>query len=126
VDKDVREAAVMAASELAENSVKYGEPIQSEDCAYISYSVRPTAIVIRTMNGVTTPKRVEQVASCIDAINASDDPGALYAQRLTEMLASPSDDSRLGLLRIAYEGSFRLAYSYEPPVLTVTATRVLK
>jgi hypothetical protein len=116
----------MVVSELAENAVKYGEPVQGEDCAYISYSVRPAAIVIRTMNGVNNPARVERVAASIDAIASAENVAELYALRLQEMLAAPGEaDSRLGLLRIAYEGSFLLEYSFAPPLLTITATRVL-
>lgn len=123
---DVREAAIMVVSELAENAVKYGEPVSGEDCAYISYSVRPAKIVIRTMNGVTSPARVKRVAAVIESIASAENVAGLYANRLQEMLASPGEpDSRLGLLRIAYEGSFRLDYSFASPLLTITATRAL-
>lgn len=123
---DVREAAVMVVSELAENAVKYGEPVSGEDCAYISYSIRPEIIVIRTINGVSSPSRVTRVAASIDAVSLAEDVGTLYAKRLSEMLNTPAEaDSRLGLLRIAYEGRFRLAYSYASPILTITATRAL-
>jgi predicted component of type VI protein secretion system len=78
------------------------------------------------MNGVTSPARVKRVAAVIESIASAENVAGLYANRLQEMLASPGEpDSRLGLLRIAYEGSFRLDYSFASPLLTITATRAL-
>jgi hypothetical protein len=45
---------------------------------------------------------------------------------MKELMANPAQtDSRLGLLRIAYEGQFRLDHTYEKSLLTITAERNL-
>jgi len=56
---ELRESAVMVASELAENVVKYAEPVPQLDCGYLSISVDPKRIVLRTVNGVLDRERAE-------------------------------------------------------------------
>jgi hypothetical protein len=121
---ELRESAVMVASELAENMVKYGEPLAQDDCGYVTLSIGPGLVEVKTMNGVTSARRAEEVIDRIQAIAASDDVEALFRQRMKEMLESPGDPhSYLGLLRIAYEGNFRLSCDYTAPVLTIIAHR---
>jgi hypothetical protein len=121
---DLREAAVMVASELAENVIKYGEPLVDEQCGYVTVLAGPEGVVIRTMNGVSSAARALEVKQRIETIAGAEDVEALFRARLQEMLESPADQrSSLGLLRIAYEGNFRLSCSYEAPVLTIVAQR---
>jgi hypothetical protein len=123
---DVRDAAVMVASELAENVIKYGEALDGDDCGYVSLAPGETAILIRTVNGVSSAGRAAAVMERIRAIQACEDVGALYASRMQQMLLNPSDvESQVGLLRIAYEGNFRLSSSYDGRVLVITAERRL-
>jgi hypothetical protein len=121
---DVRDAAVMVASELAENAIKYGEALADDECGYVTLSVGPQLISIRSLNGVSSMERVRDVVQRIDTIAKAESAEALYVARLREMLETPSDSaSHLGLLRIAYEGGFRLSCAYEAPVLTIIAER---
>jgi hypothetical protein len=123
---DIRDAAVMVASELAENVIKYGEALDGDDGGYVSIVPGEDSITIKTVNGVSSPARAAAVMDRIAAIQASDDVGALYASRMQQMLLNPSDvESQVGLLRIAYEGNFRLSCSYEARVLVIAAERKL-
>ena len=123
---DVREAAVMVAAELAENVIKYGEPLEGDHCGYVSLSPSDGRITLRTVNGVSSAARAGKLMERIATIQASEDVGALYAARMHQMLLNPAEaDSQLGLLRIAYEGNFRLSCTYEAPVLVITAERRL-
>ena len=116
----------MVASELAENVIKYGEALEGDDGGYVSIVPDSDSITIRTVNGVSSPARAAAVMDRIAAIQAATDVGELYASRMQQMLLNPSDvESQVGLLRIAYEGNFRLSCSYEGRVLVITAERKL-
>jgi hypothetical protein len=124
--EELRESALMVASELAENVIKYGEPVNSEPCGFVTISVEADRVVICTINGVASSERGIEVVRQISRINVAENVEDLYAQRMQEMLHSPADlSSCLGLLRIAYEGNFALTSTYEAPLLTIWATRVL-
>jgi hypothetical protein len=122
---DLRDAAVMVASELAENVIKYGEPLGDEECGFVSLVSTRDSVLLRTTNGVSSPERAAFVARQIEEIATSEDVGALYEQRMLSLLSSSEPDSQLGLLRIAYEGNFRLSCSYQAPRLTICAERKL-
>lgn len=116
----------MVASELAENVIKYGEPVAGEQCGFVTIAVEPDRVVICTKNGVISSERGNDVVQQIARIAAAENVEALYAARMREMLDNPADlGSCLGLLRIAYEGNFTLTSVYEASLLTICATRVL-
>jgi hypothetical protein len=120
---DVREAAVMVASELAENLVKYGQPLEGEDSGKISIEVADGVLTITSDNG-TSPEAAGKVLALVHAIMESPDVQALYVERLTNMATTPGDSaSELGLLRIAFEGGFTLTADYQEPRLRIRAKR---
>jgi len=120
---ELRESAVMVASELAENLVKYGHPVDGEDSGRIAIELGAHTVSITAENG-TTREEAAKVVELIDTINAASDVQLLYVQRLTEMAHSPSESaSELGLLRIVFEGRFRLTCRYAHPMLRIEATR---
>lgn len=124
--EELCDAAVMVASELAENVIKYGEPVTGEDCGFVTISVEQDRVVICTKNGVVSSERGGDVVHQVERIAAAEDVETLYAARMQEMLDNPADlGSCLGLLRIAYEGNFTLTAVYEAPRLTICATRIL-
>ena len=89
MDKDPELAAAckMTASELVENAVKYG--------------------IINDFD-------FENVKKHIDDIRETDNPHDLYLKRLEILMKQKNvRQSQLGLYRIAYEGEFHLAYSYD-------------
>jgi hypothetical protein len=125
IDEGVRDAAVMVASELAENVVKYGEPMANDESGHVELAVDKRSIVIRSRNGVS-PERAAVVCVLIDKISAAEDPAALYVTRMRAILSNPQHEgSQLGLFRIVCEGQFKLSCAYAGGILTITAERSL-
>jgi hypothetical protein len=68
---------------------------------------------------------VRFVAGIIEKLGkAEGSAGDLYRARLRELFENPSlPKAQLGLLRVAFEGGFRLSYSFAPPQLEIVAER---
>jgi hypothetical protein len=124
-DRDLRHAVGMAASELIENAIKYGTPVQMCPSASFSMGLGGGIATIEVTNGVGDPARAAMVREIIDRIMASSDREQLYLQRLEELMRDRGSRSRLGLYRIGYEAGFDLRCRFEQSVLTITATRRL-
>jgi hypothetical protein len=122
--QDLQLAAVMVASELAENVVKYGESSSEDGYGHVELDVTSDAVVIRSRNGARA-ERAAVVAAIIDRIASTDDPLELYADRMRAMLEDPQENSQLGFYRIVSEGQFALGYEYAESILVITATRSL-
>lgn len=125
--EDVREAAVMTASELTENALKYGIGVPEMPRASLSFAIDSEQLTIAVANGVGPQESIESLTGHIDAICESRDTEALYLERLKRLMDAPSEGGggRLGLLRVAFEGCFKIGYEYQAPILTITARRVL-
>ncbi len=124
--RDAIEATIMSATELIENALKYGT--QKPDGSNIDFTLKATedSVIITVSNGYHDERDCKNVIDHIDRINASDDPAALYIDRLQELLENPKPGvSQLGLYRIAYEGGFALEYLHEEGSITVSAKRIL-
>ena len=120
---DLREAAVMVGSELAENLVKYGKPFEGEDSGKIQIEERDGVVKITSENA-TSEQEGSKVVDLVRTIAEAGDVQALYLGRLAEMAKAPSESaSQLGLLRIAFEGGFKLDAEYDAPRLRVEARR---
>ncbi|HWO14490.1 MAG TPA: DUF6272 family protein [Polyangiaceae bacterium] len=103
-NEELRSAATMAALELAENVIKHGV-----DAGMVSVGEENGEVVISTQNRVRSPLHAQQVRSRIERLG---EKGAreLYIARMLEIMQQPNtDQTGLGLLRVAYEGSFRLS-----------------
>jgi hypothetical protein len=125
-DEFLREEITMVASELAENVVKYGEPVESLAAGSLQLLMTEDLVRIISTNGVSSPERARHLSDALDQIRAAPDPQVLYLERMKELVANPMQTgSGLGLLRIAYEGEFQLNHRYEDQVLTITAERKL-
>jgi hypothetical protein len=123
-DPEVREGAVMVASELAENLVKYGTGLQGDDSGTVTIDVASDAVTIRSINGATV-EQADKVRGLI-AETHGEDPARLYMSRLAELARRPGEVAcELGLLRIAFEGGFELSVEYAAPRLVLSATRKL-
>ncbi len=119
----LRSAAMMAASELVENAIKFGEKVPSAPSIFFTLSAQDDELRIETRNGCTKPALVDELAARLDRLAQVADKSSLYIARLEELLADPDDTGRLGLYRIAFEGEFELEYCYRDEVVTVTALR---
>lgn len=104
--EDVRNAATMAALELAENVLKHGA---EGGAGLVTMTVEKGEVVISTQNRVRSSKAAAAVSERIRRITEKD-ARELYITRMLEIMQGPNaPESGLGLLRIAYEGSFRLS-----------------
>jgi len=123
-DPEVREAAALAVSELAENVVKYGAGGERHASATLAIGVERDTIRIRVKNAARTRNDATSVMSTISKIAASPSVSELYRARLRELFQNPAlPRAQLGLLRIAFEGGFRLSCKYEDPFLEIVAER---
>lgn len=119
----LREAAVMVASELVENAIKYGDSVPNARHATIELFVNAEQVQIVVTNGLTSADRALEVAAALDRIADAPDPSVLYVERLQLLLENPNIKGKLGFLRIGLEAGFELESSFDDGVLTITATR---
>jgi hypothetical protein len=118
-----RQAIEMAVSELAENIVKYSDG-RGTFAGSISIATGAGVTRISASNPVTKPGEANAVAEVVATLRESSDPGELYRRRLADLLMTPElPRAQLGLLRIAYEGRFRLRADYDAAVLHIIAER---
>jgi anti-sigma regulatory factor (Ser/Thr protein kinase) len=122
---DLRTAAMIAASELLENAIKYGESLPQAPAIEFSMVTRRERLCIRTVNGCTNLAGVRELAARVNEVSSTPDRASLYQARLEYLLTHPGDSGKLGLYRIGFEAEFDLESSYQNEVVTVTATRKL-
>lgn len=123
-DAACREATAMAVSEFAENLVKYGTADATLKPATIAISVHDKLIRIRCRNAAQTETDARHVVKTISKIAAAPSAMELYRNRLKELFDNPGlSRAQLGLLRVAFEGGFRLSCKYEPPYIEIVAER---
>lgn len=122
---ELRAATMMAATELLENAVKYGDAVAQSPQVEFELSLDPGVIQLKATNGCTAAEKVERLRSILDDLVAASDPEVLYLERIRQRSASVSGvpDSGLGLYRIAVEGGFDLAVTYTVGVVSVLASR---
>ena len=124
-DPELRDAAVMTASELVENAIKYGRSVAGRETATLEVTRRARQLEIHISSGVSDPESARATVKRIQDIGAAPDKHALYISRLRELMKSPTGSSQLGLYRICGEGGFNLDARVEGNVLHVVATREL-
>jgi hypothetical protein len=122
-DPSVRNAAMMTASELVENAIKYGESVPGAETVTFSLEATPSRCRIRVVNGSTNAAGVSELARRVQELAQATDKQALYMSRLEELLAHAEESGKLGVYRIGFEGGFELECDYTNNVVTVTATR---
>ena len=127
-DRACREAVVLAACELAENLVKYGADHPDPRAGTLAISVQGNVTRIRATNAVQSTSDGRQVAALVSRISApTSNVHDLYRARLQELFTDPTGQrAQLGLLRLAFEGGFRLSASFESPILQIVAERQCK
>ncbi len=125
IDEEQRSAAVMVASELLENAIKYGTAVPSLGRTRFTLEYSPSQIEIRVENGLTNESAYRRVQKIVDSMSDERVCEKLYLARIQELIDNPFQSNQLGLYRIGYEGKFNLVCSYENQVLTMTARRQL-
>ncbi len=124
--EELRDSAMMVASELVENAIKYGEAVPGATQATIELFIDSGRVTIEVKNGLTNPLDAQVVAEQIARLRAAEDPAALYVERLRELLESPDIRGKLGLCRIALEAGFDLSCTYDDQILTISASRGIR
>jgi len=128
IDAELRESSVMVASELTENTIKFGCTPNSDSKKSASIHVDLTEDDVRiTVNTTASLGNLDRVKHIIDTLKTTNDIEAIYLNRLQEIMETPSQSSsRLGLIRIVHEAKFSLDYDINGNQLKVIATRSLK
>ena len=119
----LRSAAVMTASELVENAIKYGESVPAARTVTFSLEATSGEVRIRVANGSTNAHGVAELGRRVEEVRGAADKQALYLARLEQLLAEADESGKLGIYRIGFEGGFDLECDYSNEVVTMTATR---
>src|SRR5215813_9391006 len=119
----LRSAAIMTASELVENAIKYGESVAAAKTVTFVLEATSEMLLIRVVNGSTNVHGVAELERRVQELRSADDKQALYLARLEQLLANAEESGKLGIYRIGFEGGFDLQLEYLNDVVTVTATR---
>jgi len=123
-DAPVRDAAIMVASELTENIVKYGAPLDGEAVGFVSFEIQDEGFSISSHNAVENDNNLEAVETILTQIEASENPRDLSLARLRQLIEGKIEGpSQLGLLRVATDGGCAINHSYADAVLTIVAER---
>jgi hypothetical protein len=123
-DSDCRQAVSMVVSEFAENVVKYSSKSDPLCAGSISITREGSSILIRAKNVVASLEEGHRVQDAVRRIAASPNVTDLYRSRLQELFQQPNlPRAQLGLLRIAFEGGFRLSCSLVGTTLEISAER---
>lgn len=131
LDADAQNALAMVACELAENATKYGhfadEKQKEREAVKVALEVLPSHVTVTASNPVTQAEAdsLAVLDQTIQWIRGFQDPFQAYLERLRDVSsqALSNTDSRLGLVRIAYEGQSTLDFYVGPDgILVVSAT----
>ena len=125
-DVDGCHAIAMVTGELLENALKYGD-WTDRDRAVFRLRVRGTEgnIEVSVQNPLrTADANSNALLSSIEWINSYPKPEQAYRARMLQIAQEDGGDgspSRLGLVRIAFEGNCRLSASVDKSTVTVSA-----
>lgn len=132
--RDAVDAVSMVVCELGENAIKYGasRDEQKDDPGQVRFQITASdqEVVVQVQNhiGQGNSDHLDRLDRTVQWIRGYQDPFEAYLQRLKELSSEALDshESRLGLVRIAYEGQAVLDfYVDEQDVLSVSAIRRL-
>jgi hypothetical protein len=128
-DLDGCHAIAMVTGELLENALKYGDWARG-DRAMFRLRVEGTSgnIEVSVENPLKeSDKNAQQLLKSIEWISSFPKPEQAYRARMLQIAQNDEEESpsRLGLVRIAFEGNCRLAAKIEGGAVNVTATLML-
>jgi len=123
-DAESRQATALVVAEFAENVVKYGALASNTTAGSIGIAVEQDTIRIRAKNAVVSPEDARKVQETISKISGASNVMELYRNRLRELFENPKlPRAQLGLLRVAFEGGFKLSCTCRGPELEIVAER---
>ena len=123
---DVIDAVTMVACELVENAVKYGSYGDATAKITVDVEVAASGLTVEVTNpvGKEDAANLTRLDRMIQWIRGYQDPFQAYLERLKEVSVQSmdSEESGLGLVRIAYEGQSIIDfYVNELDILAVSA-----
>jgi hypothetical protein len=119
----VRQSAQLAASELMENVIKYGDDLPDGSPPVISVRLAEGVMTIASRNGVEDDQNVTKIREILQRLRGRSDTQSVYIEAIVHSMAASRQSSCLGLLRIAAEAGFALDVSYAGGVLEISAQK---
>jgi hypothetical protein len=126
-DLDGCHAIAMVTGELLENALKYGDWVRGDRAMFrlrVSGAAGNIAVSVQNPLRDTDPDAAGLMKT-IEWIGSFPNPEQAYQARMVEIAQDEDNDappSRLGLVRITFEGNCRLSAAVEDGTVTVTAT----
>jgi len=117
-DPDAVFRVSLAVHELLENAAKYAIGDKTNLSVHFE-SDGPSASI--KLTNETTPEHIVRLRACIDEIQASTEPLALY-QTLMRRTFGIQEESGLGLARIRAEAELDLSIEIDGPTVTIVAS----
>jgi hypothetical protein len=125
-DQDLSESVGIVTSELLENAIKYGEWSKRGAMRFLTLSVRGTGHEVRVE--VASPitdasAHLANIKKTLDWIGRFPSAREAYIARMQMIAEAPerTGESKMGLVRIAYEGPCTIEASVESGALHVRA-----
>lgn len=119
----VRDATAMAASELLENAIKYGQGRNGAAPIELSLRVAPDGLRIAVASSSDDRAAVARLRQRVFELSSAEDRVAHCIERLNRSVTRPLEAGDRGLYRIGSEGGFDLECTVVDDVVTVIATR---
>ena len=124
INKDLSDAAVITASELCENAIKFGTNISTSENMRLGCELENNILRIIVTCGVINEKNLNDLINHINKINTEENSLKLYVQQLMHFIKiKNSKETKLGLYRIAYESQFKISYDLMNNTLKIIAER---
>ncbi len=122
---ECQEAVTLAVCELGENLIKYSGNQDELHAGTIGVSCDGDRVRVRAVNQVTSVEDAQRVRELVAQIAGSGIAVRdLYRARLQQLFDNPdAPRAQLGLLRMAFEGGFRLSCSFDHSQLQIVAER---
>jgi hypothetical protein len=122
---DVTDAVLMVASELAENVLKYAEPVDGVG-GHVTVTRTSGEVEVCSVNRLSSGTSAVRVLEILERIADARDARKPFEERMMEIMKEPRQVSTgLGLLRVEYEGRFKLSARHVDGTLTLVAVRSL-
>ena len=128
-DVDGCHAIAMVTGELLENALKYGDWVRGNRAVFrLRVAGSEGSIAVSVQNPLKDDGQAANLVKTIEWIASFAKPEAAYRARMLQIAQNDDGEespSRLGLVRIAFEGNCRLAAKVEEGTVTVSATLLL-
>jgi len=126
-DVDGCHAIAMVTGELLENALKYGDWVTGDRAMFRLRvnGIRNDVVEVSVQNPLRgSDTNAAALMSAIEWINSFPKPEAAYRARMLQIAQNEEEESlsRLGLVRIAFEGNCRLSARIDNGMVTVTAS----